>query len=135
MPYKEDMPDEMNRLVRRLLEQTRSKQIEWSTTDREDRFLFSSTRSSVIIGKTRQPMPGESVAGYKLWLLNGRGSPISAIESGQVWNDESGQFVATEQSEILEQLYYSARDSALEVENTLEDMFGALGIELGPNSE
>ena len=80
-------------------------------------------------------MPGESRSGYKLWLLNSHGSPISAIESGQVWSDEAGEFVATEQGEILEQLYYSARDNALDVENTLEDMFGSLGIELRPNSE
>lgn len=129
MPYTEDMPDEMLRLTRRLLEQTRKKQIEWSITDRDDRFLFSSTRSSALIAKNRGPSE------YRLWLLNSRGAAIASIETRRSLDPATGDLVEATQNGMLEELYYSARDSALDVGNTLEDMFNSLGIELGPNAE
>jgi hypothetical protein len=126
MPYKEDMSAEMFRLAQSLQQQTREGKIHWSTTDVETGFLFSSTRSGVLITKTQ--------SGYRLQLLNYAGAIIGTLETARDRGpegdeDDRGRY------EILEDLYYSARSNALAIKNTLEDMFGALGLETGPEPE
>jgi hypothetical protein len=125
MPYKENMSAEMYRLAQSLQQQTREGKIHWSTTDVETGFLFSSTRSSALIAK--RP------SGYRLQLLNYAGATIGALETRGSGVDVSE--TDREQHELLEDLYYTARSNALAIQNTLEDMFGALGIETGPEPE
>jgi hypothetical protein len=126
MPYKEDMSDEMFRLARSLLQQTREGKIHWSTTDVETEFLFSSTRSSALIAKI--------LSGYRLQLLNYAGAVIGALETTRGRGVESSESDSV-RHELLEELYYDARSNALAIQNTLEDMFGALGLETGPEPE
>jgi hypothetical protein len=121
MQYKEDMPDEMLRLARSLRSQTQQGQIHWQTTDRDNQFLFSSTRSGALIIK-------EGANYYTLQLLNSVGSVISTLQS-------TGPFDESVRNQLLEELYYSARSDALDIENSLQDMFGTLGIEPGPSPE
>jgi hypothetical protein len=126
MVYKEDMSAEMLRLAQSLQQQTREGKINWSTTDLETGFLFSSTRSGVLIVKTS--------SGYRLQLLNYAGMTIGTLETGGGRSPELSE-IDRGRNELLESLYYSARSNALAIKNTLDDMFGALGLETGPEPE
>jgi|HubBroStandDraft_1064217.scaffolds.fasta_scaffold512921_2 hypothetical protein len=126
MPYREDMSAEMFRLAQSLHEQTREGKIQWSTTDMETGFLFSSTRSGALITKIS--------AGYRLQLLNYAGAIIGTLETArnrgtELSETDSGRY------ELLEDLYYTARSNALAIQNTIEDMFGVLGLETRPEPE
>ncbi len=126
MPYKEDMSAEMLRLAQSLQQQTREGKINWSTTDLETGFLFSGTRSGALIAKTS--------LGYRLQLLNYAGTIIGTLETARDKGVELSE-IDRGRYELLEDVYYSARSNALAIQNTLEDMFGVLGIETGPEPE
>ena len=115
MPYDVDMPEEMLLLARTLLERTKQGKIEWSVTDNDSEFLYSSTRSALLIGG--DPYEGT----YELQLLNHQGSAVATL-SNEAEEEDS------EIHRILEELFREARNRALEIDSTLTDIHKALGI-------
>jgi hypothetical protein len=111
----------MAELSRRLLQQTKSGRITWSAVDREgDEFIYSATSSSATVG------PDER-GDIRLALLNSRGETAASLE--KAWSSDSsdqGEIAPAEWNDILDELYYAARDSALDVSETFKDIFSSL---------
>ena len=123
MPYKENMPGEMLRFAQKLLSQTKVGQV--GHLRRFTVFLFPSTRSSMIVAKeSRLNEPS-----YSLQLLNAEGAVVTSLKTGNIMDREQNKVVPGPQNKVLEELYYEARGSALDIKNTLEDMFNALGMD------
>jgi hypothetical protein len=129
MPYTPNMRQEMLRLARVLLEQTTQEIIKWSVTDKEREFLFSSTKSSILIQGSFD-YDDESEADFTLELLNRGGSVAARLEVGF---EESDIPEETANYELLKQLYFEVQNKTLEIDTTLEDIHRALGM--GPDSE
>ena len=130
MPYTPpEMRQEMLRLARVLLEQTEQNKIKWSTTDKDDEFLFSSAKSSMLIQGEFGNYDAEDEGDFSLVLLNLGGSVAADLDIGfEDAEDEPQNY------QVLKQLYLSVQNKALEIDTTLEDMQRALGIGAGSES-
>ena len=80
MPYTQNMRNEMLRLAQVLLEQTKQEKIKWSSTDEENQFLFSSTKSSMLIDGSFGSYEEEDEGDFTLVLLNRGGSVAARLE-------------------------------------------------------
>ena len=125
-----NMKQEMLLLARALLELTRQEKIKWSATDRENQFLFSSTRSAMLIEGSFGNYDDEDEGDFILRLLNSGGSVAASIGVGL----EDVDYEGTEAYLLLKQLYLVAQNTALEIDVTLEDMHRALGMETNSES-
>jgi hypothetical protein len=125
-----NMRQEMLLLARTLLQLTRQEKIKWSATDQGNQFLFSSTKSAMIIQGTFGNYEEEDEGDFSLELLNSGGSVAASIETGL----EDVDYGRTEAYQLLKELYLVAQNTALEIDATLEDMHRALGIETNSES-
>jgi len=130
MPYiSPDMRQEMLRLARVLLEQTEQDKIKWSVTDKDNEFLFSSAKSSMLIQGEFGNYDEEGEGDFSLVLLNRGGSVASDLDIGF----EDAEYEA-QNYQVLKHLYLTVQNKALEIDTTLEDMQRALGMEAGSES-
>jgi hypothetical protein len=126
MPYSpEGMWQEMLRLAQALLEQTEQNKIQWTTTDKDNQFLFSRPRSSVLIQGVYHDSDPDDEGTFNLVLLNSGGSVAAKLGMNLTDPDYSDADI----HQILKNLYFAAQNKALEIDTTLEDMQRALGIE------
>src|ERR1700761_613590 len=114
-----DKPVEMRSLAHTALELTRLGEIQWAVTDDPDCFLYSGVKSGLMIDG--EPMPEPDVGAYTLTLVNSKGDTVAEFSNES--EDPPGQ-----RTEILSDLWYAARNNALEVEDTFKDIRQALGI-------
>ena len=133
MPYKEDMPREMQQIATALLDQTRADEIQWQVTDSDSQFIFSSTRSAVLIIKSSDNLTANPR--YQLQLLNGSGAIITSFVGRYIYDNSKGEFTPTGRLKLLEELYYAARSNALNIDNTLGDLYETLGLEPETSTE
>ena len=126
MPYTQNMRNEMLRLAQVLLEQTKQEKIKWSSTDEENQFLFSSTKSSMLIDGSFGSYEEEDEGDFTLVLLNRGGSVAARLE---ISFEDANDIEETLTYDVLKELYLEAQNKALEIDNTLEDMHRALGME------
>ena len=117
---------EMLQLARVLLEQTKQKKIQWSATDQENQFLYSSAKSAMLIHGIFGHYEDEDEGDFILELLNRGGSVAARLGIGLQEADIAGE---TNDYDLLRQLYLEAQNRALEIDVTLEDIHRALGME------
>jgi hypothetical protein len=129
MPNPQEIRREMLRLAQALLQKTRQGEIQWTATDRENQFLFSSAMSGMLIEGSFGNYDDEDTGDFTLELLNHGGSVAARLEIGldeaEISEDLSQGY------QVLERLYLEAQNRALEINSTLDDMRRTLGIEPG----
>jgi hypothetical protein len=120
------MRQEMLRLARTLLQQTKEGKIKWTVTDEENEFVFSSTKSAVLIRGSFGNYDEEDEGDFVLELLNRGGSVAARLETGFAEEEIPGE---AEYYHIVKELYLEVQNRTLEISATLEDMHRALGME------
>lgn len=115
--------DFMVGLANRLLEQTRAGKVPWGQTDRNEEYIFSSTSSSVV---TSSIIDNDGDRHSKLSLLNSAGIEAGVLEGSFTENGHGGWNPGPFNT-LLDDLFISAREHVLDVNNALNDMYEALG--------
>jgi hypothetical protein len=123
--YKESMPSEMGQITNALLRLTREGKVRWEPTDKDNQYLFSTTRSSTVVSK----IPSGNGYIYGLQLLNVEGAVVTTFRGSVLYDEKLKKWVSDDINRKLEELYYQARTNALMIESTLKDIYGALGID------
>lgn len=116
---------EMIQLALTLLQQTKQDKIKWTTTDADDQFLFSSTKSAILISGEFGNYDDENEGDFSLELLNRGGSVAARLMSSYEEADIAGE---EKNYELLKELYLEVQNRTLEIDATLEDMHHALGM-------
>ena len=116
----------MLRLAYSLLQLTRQGKVKWSATDRDNQFLFSSTKSSMLIRGTFGNYDELDEGDFALELLNRGGSVAARLEIGFEEEDVPEE---TQNYQLMKELYFEVQNRALEIDTTLEDMHRTLGME------
>lgn len=114
-------------LAKSLLERTRDDKISWTATDNETAFLFSGTSTSVRISTS---FDNDGDMHTKLSLLNSRGTEVDSLQNEYHPAEISG-WEPEDWNEVLDDLYYSARRKALDVDSMLDDILADLEDENG----
>lgn len=116
MTSERPVTDRLHEIATMLLQRTRADAVTWRTTDDEDAFLYSGSKSSLIIDY----FPGRDE--YELRLLNQRGTVVESL--GTAWTSGVDPWDAPNQpakwNKTLEQLHDAARRSALDIDGLLE---------------
>jgi hypothetical protein len=117
-----EQPEEMKLLAETVLTLTKRGEIQWAVTDDSGSFLYSTTKSSLLINGSPAPEPegGE----YSLTLVNSKGDTVAEYNNEL---EEDNGF----RTQLLSDLWYEARNNALDVEDTFRDIRQALGIPPG----
>lgn len=118
MTLDKDLHKRMLTLATNLLEATKVGKISWALTDKENRFLYAGTSSSVTVELTTD-RDGDNHT--TLSLLNSRGTTVDSIQSEY---EPAGpdRWTAASWNEILDDLYYAARRVAHNVDEAIESM-------------
>jgi hypothetical protein len=112
----------MEELANRLLAQTLIGAVAWQAVDRDGTvFIYSAINSSVTIGPSPGAVPEEQ--DFELKLLNSQGNMVATLTKD--WEHEEPWHL------ILNELYYAARDAALNVNKTFKDIFSSLEAKEG----
>lgn len=117
-----EIHDRLVRLTEVLLARTREGKISWKPTDDERAFLYTGPGTSALI-TSHLDEDGDNRT--TLSVLNSRGTEIESIEnewqagSPATWN------------ETLDDLYYSARRDALNIDKVLDNFLATLEQENG----
>jgi hypothetical protein len=133
MPYDEQrMVPEMLQLAYALLQQTEQGKIKWATTDEENQYLFTSTKSSLLIKGELGSYDDENEGDFKLELLN-RGGSVAGRLTIEYGVADSPQYGPT--YTLMKKLYFEAESQALEIKTTLEDIRQTLGLQPSPAAD
>lgn len=97
------------------LEQTKSGQMAWRTTDDEDAFLFSGSRTSLIV----DVYPAQNR--FQLRVLNPRGTSVAELD-GTYEPFSPDRAVGNQTYDLLENLHDAARRSALDIDVLLDSV-------------
>ena len=110
--------DRLFEIAAMLLNKTRSSALTWRATDDEDAFLYSGSKSSLIIDYN----PGQDE--YELRLLNQRGTVVESlttawevVQNPSPWEDANRP---AKWNDTLMQLHDAARRSALDIDGLLD---------------
>lgn len=113
-----DLHQRMLTLAENLHEATKAGKISWALTDREDKFLYAGTKSSVTIGAfTDRDGDNHST----LSLLNSRGTTVDSLES-EFEARQDGGYAGKPWNDLLEDLYHAARRVAHDVDGAIDSM-------------
>ena len=108
----------LSRIVSVLILQTQSRNVQWSTTDDDEKFLYTGSGSSILVdtNRTLTPQP------YWLKILNERGTVIENLHvmSGNPFVEDGAL-----ESQVVE-LYELARRSALQIDAVLDGVLEEL---------
>ncbi len=113
------IPDRLMFLAQRCLDQTLQGVISWRTTDDINAFLFSGSKTSIIIDLF--PQSSE----YEFRIVNDRGVIVEELlrapqpDADDPWVTDT-QTKLRQQYEILEALHDAARRSALNIDELLD---------------
>lgn len=118
MTFDRDVHERMITLAKNLLEATKAGKISWALTDRENKFLYAGTRSSVAIELFTERFGDDD---YTLSLINNRGTTIDSLTT-EHYSVEDHPPIPAEWNDSLEDLYYSARRIAHNVDEAIESM-------------
>lgn len=112
--------------VEQLASRTQSGNIKWKKTDSEDTFLFSGSKSSVIVTKWND-RDGDPMV--RVSILNSTGDEIGRLESEYLHNpwNETTRYTDGENNALLEALWESARRTALNIDEVLDSLLDDLG--------
>jgi hypothetical protein len=106
-----------------LLNQTTAGAIQWRTTDEDRTFLYSFSRGSITIRRFFDQT--SEATGYALSVLNNHGTEVEELQ--QEWEQIPGpkggtQIVEADHNDTLRQLWATARRSALDIDELLDDL-------------
>ncbi|WP_433535358.1 hypothetical protein ACQPZK_25400 [Micromonospora sp. CA-249363] len=132
MSRETDIRDRMVQVAQNLLQQTLEGRARWSTTDQEDAYLFSGSRSSVKIEFYEDHDEG-SVC--KMSLLNQRGTLVQALKTELIPPTGTGPYEPADWNEVLERLYDAARREALDIDDLLDSVLDDLSKDPPPKSK
>lgn len=104
--------DKLLTLIRALLKQTLARKAGWSVGSREGTFIWSSPSGSVLVF----PTDNDGQEPWSVMVLDNDGQTLE-IES---FSRSSSQF------ELADDLYKSARSSALDIDKTIDSMLEEL---------
>lgn len=129
MSRESDVRGRMFKVASRLLKETLEGRVPWTPTDKEQEFLYSGTKSSVVISH-HEDRDGDDV--YTMSLLDTRGTVVEQLRSDYV--PSQGAFQPTMEpaawNDTLEQLHDAARREALNIDALLDGVLEDL--EKGP---
>ena len=120
MSREEDVHQRVERLARKLLEQTRAGKLSWSDTDTEDQFLYSGSVSGVLIDKYSSR--------YELALLNARGTLVERIVANAPEVDGGVSAAEAALFDLFEDLYEAARREALNVDKIIDSLINDIDV-------
>jgi hypothetical protein len=112
-------------LAKSLLKRTEDGNISWTTTDNESVFLFSGTNTSVRVSSY---IDDDNDMRTKMSLLNSRGTVVESLES-EFRRGPFDEVQPAPWNQTLNDLYHSAKRSALNVDAVLDDLLADLDDE------
>ncbi len=109
-------------ILKALIFHTQAGNVQWQTTDDEEKFIYSGSRSSIVVDSAtnRTPQP------YWFQILNQRGVVIEEVETSD--DDPS---ISTDLNNAVIRLYGLAARSALQVDVAIDSVLKELN-ELPP---
>jgi hypothetical protein len=107
--------EKIQHLMRALKQATTAGRIKWRATDNYE-FQYSTVESSIVL-KARDHDGAEP---YVMQLFDGKGFVVESVET--LYGDEGARLL----NEILEDLYVSARRSALNIDNVIDSLMRSL---------
>lgn len=130
MALDEDLHAKMVRLAESLLSGTKNGKVVWAPTDSEYKYLCTGTRSSATI-ESFVDRDDDRVS--TLSMLNDHGTVVDSLKSGFKPGD-SGGFAPESWNEVLDDLFYSARRVAYNVDDAIDSMLADIekGISAPP---
>jgi hypothetical protein len=119
MTREQEVKGRLVEVARRALNQTQSGSMRWRSTDDDDAFIFSGSRTSLIVDFIPR------AAEYVLRVLNQNGTAIGELKSEWTLSESDDPWSTPERkaatwNSVLEGLYSAARHSALDVDAMLE---------------
>lgn len=105
------------KIVGALIAQTEKQNVQWSTTDDDEKFLYTGSGSSILVDTNERVTPRP----YWLKILNQRGTVIEEVEV-----QDDGWAEAGDLSSQVIKLYGLARRSALEIDVVLDGVLKEL---------
>jgi len=117
MSNTDDFREQMLTMVKSLLAATKEGKITWATTDADDKYIYSGTRSSVTIEDVWDRFGDRTTT---VCLLNSRGVVVDSLQTEGSQVDD--KFVPAPWNDLLEDLYHAARRVAHNVDDALESM-------------
>lgn len=102
---------QMETLLEKVLELTKSNQVTWHTTVNPDAFLTVLGNKSVVIARRSSGLPDPE---YKLEVRNSGGSPIALLLSGEYSPSQQTPLQVPERSQQMGRLFDLARRSAVD---------------------
>lgn len=110
--------DRMLKIAKALLTQTTNGNITWQATDDPEAFLYSGSKTSIIIdtNNKRAPQP------FWLKILNQNGTVVETLYAVQVFGDDDTKA----NYELLKALHSLARRNALKVDAVIDGVLQEL---------
>src|SRR5215831_6060877 len=101
MTFDREIHERMLTLAKNLLEASKEGKISWALTDREDKFLYAGTRSSVAIEFYSDRFEGDR---YTLSLITSRGTTIDSLTTEEAHTGSDTPPIPAVWNDILEDL-------------------------------
>lgn len=112
MSKAEELQSRMIELAKRTLSQTIEGKIKWTATDHEDEYVYPGSSTSLSVEMSNYANDDYS---YRFCLLNGRGTVVEQLSDA---TSDPGH--ETLLAQLLQELYESARRSALDIDALIE---------------
>jgi hypothetical protein len=134
MTLDENLHAKMIRLAESLLSGTKKGKVAWTSTDSEYKFLCTGTRSSVTI-ESYLDRDDDRVS--TLSMLNDHGTVVDSLKGGFHVNDQGSSYTPESWNEVLDDLFYSARRVAYNVDDAIDSMLADIeeGISAPPSPQ
>lgn len=113
--------DRLIEVAEALLDKTRKGEVSWRTMDDEDAFLYSGSRSSLVIDFNSRRET------FELRLLNQRGTVVETLSTAEVSTPtDPWASGPAEWNDTLAHLHDAARRSALDIDGLIESTLADL---------
>jgi hypothetical protein len=119
MALDEGLHEKMIRLAESLLSGTKNGKVAWVPTDSDYKYLCTGTRSSATV-ESFMDRDGDAVS--TLEILNAHGTVVDSLRSEFIPNVSGDGYRPQSWNDVLEELFYSARRVAYNVDDAIDGM-------------